>query len=126
MSRSRTIQFGAFGGIIAVLGGALVMFLLYANIKTRRLARRAQATMDMANYRAALMAYSNHFGVLPAGNNAAVTPILTGSYKQQLIFLNLRAPSKFNSRGEFLDPNGHPYDIEVTTNRVLMLRAIEH
>ena len=123
MSRSRTDHLGPFGLTIGAVVIALILItFMYASVVGRRRARRVQITVDLGNFNSALGEYSNHFGALPVGDNATVISKLTGSNEQRLMFLRIAAPAKRNSRGEFLDPNGRPYDIEVTTNRVRFTR----
>ncbi len=87
--------------------------------RARQIARRTQVRADIANYTKAVAAYSNKFGTLPLGNNRSVTPLLMGSNSQRLIFIAFPNESKrLNHHGEFLDPDGNPYAIEVITNAI--------
>jgi hypothetical protein len=76
-----------------------------------------QVKMDIANYTAALTTYSNAYNSRPCGDNATVTAKLLGDNPEKLAFLSL-PPQFLNARGEFRDPKGLPYDIEVTTNTI--------
>src|SRR5213596_4281475 len=73
----------------------------------------ARVKVDILNYTAALMAYSNTYSSLPIGDNATVTTALMGKNPERHYFLPTQL---LNARGEFLDPKQQPYDIEVTTN----------
>ncbi len=87
MSRSRTDQLGPFGLTTGAVVIALILVaFVYGSVVGRRRARRAQITIDLVNFTSALMAYSNHFGALPVGNNAAVT---SESDRQQRVALNI-------------------------------------
>jgi len=116
------VRTSTYAGLLLVV--LCIVFILPESMfhfgsRRRELARAAQARIDILNYTAALNAYSNHFGALPVGDNARVTSLLTGSNEQHLVFFALGTPSKqINALGELLDPNDHPYDIEVTTNRI--------
>ena len=76
--------------------------------------------MDIVNYRASLAAYSNICSSLPTGGNATVTSILMGKNPERLALLNV-GELRLNERGEFLDPKGRPYDIQVTTNTIRII-----
>jgi hypothetical protein len=77
--------------------------------------------MDIKNYEAALWAYSNVFGVFPLGDNPTVTAALLGRNPSNMVFLSLASQST-NSFGEYMDPTRKPYEILVTTNRILIAR----
>ena len=102
--------------IIAVTLG--LMFFLPIRIGGRR-PDEMRAKIDIQNYKASVWAYSNAFGELPLGNNAAVTSALLGRNPSTTVFLSL-PPRSTNALGEFLDPARKPYMILVTTNRILI------
>ena len=119
MNRKRRARSICFALLLIALFVLFSPSMFHVGNRWRLLARAAQTRVEMLNFTEALTAYSNQFGVPPVGDNAAVTPMLTGSNKQHLNFLKHAADSKrFNQRGEFQDPNGHPYDIEVMTNQI--------
>ena len=122
MIRDRNIRPGTFWTVIALFVVLCTVLVIYTNRRSRMLNRKVQIMTDLVNYTQALNAYSNHFGILPVGDNAAVTSVLTGNNEQHLTFLQLGARSKLNQRGEFLDPIAHPYDIKVTTNQFRIIR----
>lgn len=78
---------------------------------------KARVKIDILNYTASLIAYSNIYSSLPRGDNATVTAILMGKNPDKHILLNVGS-LRLNERGEFLDPKGRPYDINVTTNAI--------
>ena len=75
--------------------------------------RRAIARIDVTQIRAAIKGYIVEFGIPPTGDHSQIIAALRGKNLRQIIFFEGDA-KRFNGRGEFLDPWGTPYRIDVS------------
>ena len=118
MKRKGVIRLGSVVLFLVLLFVALALpGLFHLTGRRDELACQIQIKADVINYTAALTAYSNVYGALPCGDNAAVTAVLLGRNLERHFFLY--TPSqRLNAGDEFLDPNKQPYEIEVTTNTI--------
>ena len=107
-----------------LVGAVLVLLLVGTSIWHKRLRQAAisvEIKVDILNYTAALVAFSNAFGSLPTGSNVVITPLLTGNNVGGIVFLHIPPQAgRINAFGEFTDPTGKPYMINVTSNVIQM------
>jgi hypothetical protein len=97
------------GFMLLLLGGFLA--------KLARASQNVQAAVDMANYTAAIIAYSNSVGVLPIGNNATVTAVLTGRNSKGAAFLFLDRLPKVISESMGVGCQGDPFSLAPALSR---------
>lgn len=70
--------------------------------------KRAQAQSDVDQICVALKLYHTEYGVLPSGDKAQIMTALHSANPRGIVFFEA-ASSRFNARGEFLDPWGTPF-----------------
>jgi hypothetical protein len=122
MKRESVIRLGSVVVFLFLLFVALELLgLIHFTGRRDEIARQTQVKADVINYTAALTAYSNAYGTLPCGDNAAVTAVLLGKNLERHTFLHA-PPQRLSARGEFLDPKKQPYEIEVGTNTIRINR----
>jgi hypothetical protein len=79
----------------------------------RNLADLVSARNDVMSLRVAVRAYSFEYGSMPAGNHPQIMKTLRWENPHLIRFFE--APlDRFNALGEFLDPWGNPYRMDVS------------
>jgi len=74
---------------------------------------RARSKTEMTGFVTCVKAYLDEYPALPSGGDAAVLKALQGENPRKIVFFVLRSTS-FNSNGEWIDPWGTPYRIDLS------------
>ena len=93
----------------------MLAFLVKVDREESTPAKRVTARNDVSNIRSSVMQYIVEFDAPPIGDQAQVMAAVCGKNPQQIVFWEFET-KRFNARGEFHDPWGHPYRID-TSNR---------
>jgi hypothetical protein len=80
------------------------------------------ARMEMAVLKGALENYASTYGMYPTGAPAIVLKTLLGDNPRRIAFLNIN-PRSINSNGEYVDPWGTPYKIEIGGETNVFVRS---
>jgi len=75
-------------------------------------AASANAATEIAQFSSALKSYYVEYGKFLTGDNAAVVRGLRGDNPRKMVFIKLPA-STLDDSGEFIDPWGHPYRVDL-------------
>ena len=78
--------------------------------------------MEVFNIIAALRQYEIEFGAFPIGDRIQVLKLLRGENPREIIFFHV-APERVNSKGEFMDGWGTPYDIQILSSNSVSVRS---
>ena len=96
-----------------IVSGFAFWFFYGAVIGVRGAIKKVTAHGQCRMIVAALMEYQKQIGTPPSGDHAAIMTALRGTNSKNVIFLGFDAKD-FTARGEFFDPWGHPYGIDVS------------
>jgi len=103
----------AIAGFFATAGFfSLALLSPSAPIETRQ----NEAREDVTDLTAALRAYFIEYQAFPTGDAAAIVASLRGENPRKITFLETN-PNRINATGEFFDPWGTPYRIDLTNPR---------
>ena len=94
--------------VVIFVGSVIPPLLPTGGVQTRGI-----AMYDIMNIRSALQSYVAEFGVPLSGDNVEILTTLRGKNPNQIVFFEGVA-SRFNARGEYLDPWKHPYRIDAS------------
>jgi hypothetical protein len=78
--------------------------------------------MDIKNLSYAMRFYKDTFGRYPSGDNLKIVRSLSRDNPGKSVFLDL-SPRSVNSFGQFVDPWGTPYGIEITFQTSFVIRS---
>ena len=102
---------------LLLLAGFIVVIVIVIRLPTisrdRMRMKRAFAQNDLMTITSSLKFYIVEFGASPVGDQAQVMVALLGKNPRQIVFLEGDS-KRFNPRGEFVDPWGHPYRFDAS------------
>ncbi len=112
--------------LLIFFGFALLVFIFLVAARLPRLmewATKGRANAEIISIGAAMEEHRKHLGHYPSGELADTLRSLRGENEKKIVFLLMDAKSA-GSGGEFLDPWGTPYRIEIQgTNHLRIASA---
>lgn len=104
-----------FGWLLFAMTVVALVIAFYVNMPREQSleVKRSVARNDTFTLVAAVKNYITEFGAPPAGGDAAIMTALRGANPRKMVFFEMDA-RRINARGEFFDPWGHPYRIDVS------------
>src|SRR5258707_9595684 len=108
--------------LLAILGAVYVILVAPFLFSGRRERPQNVAKMEVLNIIAALRQYENEFGAFPIGDRIQVLKLLRGENPRAIVFFSV-APERVNSKGEFVDGWGTPYDIQILSSNSVSVRS---
>jgi len=109
--------------LVALILGVICVILVVPFVFSRGRDRHGNvAKMDVLNILAALTQYEREFGTFPIGDRIQVLKLLRGENPREIVFFSV-APERVNSKGEFMDGWGTPYDIQILSSNSVSVRS---
>jgi len=105
-----------------ILIGVVLCGLLIPAIPRGQDAKIVLCRTEIARLITATEQYQAKYGSYPPGGRREFIRSLLGDNSDKIAFVELNR-SRFNPAGEFLDPWGTPYEIQITTDTNLVVRS---
>jgi len=106
--------------IFLLLGVAIAISPLWDSQQSKV---KVIAKRDTELFLAGLEAYHAEYGEYPSGDNRTLIHILKGDNPNKIQFVDLPEKS-FNAHGEFVDPWGHPYRVDLSNPSKIRIWSI--